>query len=263
MAAKTKRKKREVSPPYPFFGLRKCAELVTKLYKTAGQSEVLKENALRYMELDPNKNETNRAYSAITNFGLIDERRSGAIKKVSVSELARKIILVKGDESPIKLAALQTAASNYDIIRQLRMTWPSGLEDDNSILNILMVEHKFSDRAANSFLPAFRETYEFAKLGGTDVVSRQEDSREKPDEGSETFRLIESVQDKPMYTDQAPAGLKEYPILLLGTTAFVKIPIPLSDRNRQLIMKWFDDNQEALTYSSELAESAQEEAHDE
>ncbi len=256
------KKKRHISPLYPFYSLKDCVDFVKKLHKAIGQTEVLKENAFKYMELDLSKPATNRAYSAMSTFGLIDERTSGKQKMVGVSNLARTILIATVD-SARRVTALQTAASNYEVIRKLRTIWPDGLTDDVTILEVLELDYKFSSRAAKSFLPAFKETYEFAKLGGSDVISRQEDSLEKPDEGSEISGLIEGVQDKPMYTDQARAGLKEYPILLLGTTAFVKIPIPLSDKNRQLIMKWFDDNQEALTYSNEVAESAQEEAHDE
>lgn len=256
------KKKRHISPLYPFYGLKDCVEFVKKLHKAIGQTEVIKENAFKHMELDPSKPATTRAYSAMSTFGLIDERTSGKQKMVGVSNLSRTILIATSD-GPRRVIALQTAASNYEVIRKLRTVWSDGLPDDGTILEVFELDHKFSSRAAKSFLPAFKQTYEFAKLGGSDVVSRQEDSQEKPDEGSETFRLMESVQDKPMYTDQARTGLKEFPILLLGTTAFVNIPIPLSDRNRQLIMKWFDDNQEALTYSSELAESAQEEANGE
>ncbi len=243
----TAKKKRHFSPPYPFISLRACVELTNEFHKTAGQAEVTKENALKYMGLDPTKPASTRAYAAITNFGLLSERRSGNTKKVSVTDLARKILLVKGESSQIKITALQAAALNYGVIRELRMRWTDKLpEDDDSILNTLMFDFSFSPRAAKSFLPAFKETYKYAQLGGFDVLRSEEEmaiETEIPVSGMPHVEVS--------YAGQSKKGLKEYPILLLGSTAFVNVPIPLSEKNRQLIMKWFNDNKEALTYSIE------------
>lgn len=157
------RKKRQISPAYPFYGLKQAASFLEKFYRVAGESEVSKENASRYMGLEPGKPDTHRAFSALTTFGLLDERVSASGRSIRISELGRSI-LTKDGESRQRTGALQGAAYNYGIIRKLRIRWPKGLADDESVINALVLDHKFNKRAAKSFLPALKETYAFAKL---------------------------------------------------------------------------------------------------
>ena len=172
MSAKKKRS-RKISPPYPSVGLKTCMIYMEKLHKYAGQSEVTKENALKYLGLDTAKGLTNRVYDSITNFKLINERQAGKIKHVSVSQLARKILLAKGINNLVKTTALQTAALNFEIIRKLRNRWSDGLPEDDSIYNVLVFDHKYRDRAAKSFIPTLKETYSYAKLGDDDLSVNQ------------------------------------------------------------------------------------------
>jgi len=240
MAAK---KKRHISPPYPFFGLEACVGYVEKFNKSAGQMGISKENALKYMDLNPSENNTHRAYSAMTNFGLISEHRSGNIKQVSITDLARVILVAHGENNPRKITALQAAALNYKIFRDLRNRWIEGLPDDNSIKEALQLDHDFSARAAKQFLPALKETFIFAKLGGRDIVSQPEKPESPlPEQPDYEYKSDENGEEE--------EKLKEFPILLLGDTAFVKVRLPLSEKNHQLIVKWLENNKEALTYSS-------------
>lgn len=237
-----KKRTRHLSPSYPGVGLKTCVNYVEKLHRSAGQAEVSKENALKYLGLESGKPITNRTYSALSTFGLIEERHYGKVKKVTVTQLARQILLAKGEHSLVKISALQTAALNYEIIRKLRMRWSEGLPGDDDIFNVLMFDHTFGDRAAKTFIPSFKETYKYAKLGGdTPSVNQIADVPEN-DAGfvSESDKEIESSPII-MKSEKGLSGYKEY-TLSLGKDKEVRLFLSnkLTSHQLEFMLSWID-----------------------
>ncbi len=176
---KRKSQKRKRSPAYPSYSLKACVQFIERLYKKDGLAEIPKEFALQHMGLDPRKNDAYRATSSITGFGLLEE--VGLIDKRSFkwTELGKTLVILK-EGTDRKIVALQEAALNYDIIKQLRSKWPSGLPAVD-VLKLELVNRGFTERAAYLFASVLRETYEFAKLEHRGILSEYKSSEEPAD----------------------------------------------------------------------------------
>ncbi len=206
MAEKSKQPQTRKRKVYPYIGLKKCAGFIEKLYKKDGIAEVPKKLAWEHMGLDPTKNLTNRASSAMMGFGLLEEKGSTNNKTLQLSALGR-IIVMTSDNSQQKNEALQVAALNYQVIKELRNQWPNSLPADDTV-KLELLNRQFSERGAGHFARALRETYEFAKLG-IPVILEEEQAIENDLEDAQEEKLM---GDKPL--DQIPLDFEKYEITL-------------------------------------------------
>ena len=161
-------KKRQRSPAYPSISLKECVRFIGEFYKKNRLAEVPKEFAMQHMGLDPKKGDSYRVTSAITGFGLMEETILGNKRAFKFTERG-KIIVMLDSETDKKNAALQEAALQYEIIKQLRNLWPDTLPQDDVIKYELLAKNGFTERAAQKFVTVLRETYDFAKLGRHDL----------------------------------------------------------------------------------------------
>jgi hypothetical protein len=197
-------KKRQRSPAYPSYSLKECAQFVGLLYKKDGIAEIPKEFALQHMGLDPKKNDSYRATSSITGFGLLDEVGSTDKRSFKFTDLGKAIVLLK-DDTEQKIAALQEASSKYVIIKQLRFKWPTGLPS-NEVVKLELINKGFNERAAGLFTSVLRETYEYARL-----ENRIGFSGNKPPETSIDH---EEVVEKSNASEEILDNFEEYTLTL-------------------------------------------------
>jgi len=210
MAEESIIKKHKRSPAYPSYGLKKCVQFISLLYKRDGLAEVPKEFAIQHMGLDPKKNY--RAASSITGFGLLEERGPMDKRVLKFTEWGKSIVMLK-NENAQKMLALQQAATNYDIIKQLCEKWPSDLPA-NDVIKLELVNRGFTERAAGDFVPVLRDTYVFAGLG----ERAPEGDNEPPTDG-----LPAKPPTKPkQLPDETSSGFERY-ILTLGTNKEVRL----------------------------------------
>jgi len=232
MTEETNLKKARVRKVYPYYGLKKCIGFIEKLYKKDGIAEVPKELAWEHMGLDPTKNITNRASSAMMGFGLLEERGSTNNRTLQLSDLGKTIVMT-GENSQQKNEALQVAALNYQVIKELRNKWPNSLPADDTVKLELVLNRQFSERGAGHFARAFRETYEIAKLGKP-VILKQEPATDNDSEDAQEEKLM---GDTPL--GQMPLDFEEYKITLeKGKEVRVFTTTKLTENDLDFLFKW-------------------------
>ncbi len=188
---KKETKKRQRSPAYPSFSLKECAQFVSLLYKKDGIAEIPKEFAMQHMGLDPKKNDSFRATSSITGFGLLEEIGTADKRSFRFTELGKTIVMLK-DDTEQKNQALREAALRYSIIKQLYSKWPNGLPS-NEVVKLELVNKGFNKRAAELFTSVLQDTYEYSKLSirNTGSISTSVELGMEVEESLEKTKVIE------------------------------------------------------------------------
>jgi hypothetical protein len=161
--------KRQRSPDYPFYSLPECVKYIEALKKKEGLVKLPKITAFKDMGFDPTGQRVWRASSAITGFGLLEEEGPQNNRMFKFTDLGRTIVLIKDNNEQQKLAALQKAALNYEIIKQIRAVWDQGLPASDDVIKTELIRRGFNERAAGRFVVVLRETYDYARLGGSAV----------------------------------------------------------------------------------------------
>jgi len=170
------------SPNYPFYSLKDCVQFIEQLKSKDGFAAVPRELALQHMGLDPKMNKTFRAASSMTGFGLLEEKGPMDKRVFVFTDIGRTIIVLK-DDTDKKIEALQKAALQYDIIKELRDIWSGDLPSDD-VIKLELLDRGFTERAAGRFRVVFRDTYEYAGLGEHDILSDKDKRETSTDRGA-------------------------------------------------------------------------------
>lgn len=246
---KAKKTTRQRSPAHPYFSLKECVDWAHKLYQQNGARRVSVAVALKHMQLGLSSSTAPRALAALLGYGLLDDTGIKKDKEVWLSRLGRSIMLQGRDSSPERLEALRDAALKYKIIRDLWKKWSDGLPSDGTIKDTLLLEKRFNPRAAGRFVTVFRETYEYAALGEYAILPTAEEPHYEDDDArsADGFQMAGGAP-----SSQASSAMKRTTIPLIGGgEAIFEAPLPLSRRNYEHIMKWFDLMQQALVIEQE------------
>ena len=158
----------QISPKYPYYGLRQCVKYIETLYKKDGLAEVAKNLAIEHMGLNPKNEWSSRATGSITGFNLLEEKGPLDNRVFRLTALGKIIVLTK-EMTDQKKMALREAALGYEIIKKLCEKWPNGLPAEDAI-KVEVVLLGFTERSASRFVLAFRETYDFAGLGNSIAI---------------------------------------------------------------------------------------------
>ena len=165
--------KRQRSPDYPFYSLLDCVKYLENLVKKDGLVKLPKKTALAHMGFDLTGQTVWRASSAITGFGLLEEEGPVDNRIFKFTDIGREIVLIKDKDEPQKIKALRRAALNYEIIKQIHDVWDQGLPSNDDVIKAELIRLGFTERAAARFVIVLRETYDYARLGGSGILGEE------------------------------------------------------------------------------------------
>ncbi|HES57935.1 MAG TPA: hypothetical protein ENO21_00730, partial [Firmicutes bacterium] len=152
------------SPNFPAFDLGEALELAQQLYEKEGRAATREGVVVSHWGYGSLSGRARRKLAALKHFGLLEGEGSGRGKLMRLSVLAQKILLDPDKQSAAYLQALREAALKPVLIRSLYDEYRNGLPSDETIKYNLLLEKKFTERAASQFVPVFRKTLKIARL---------------------------------------------------------------------------------------------------
>lgn len=159
------------SPAYPGFGLRAAVEKAHRFYDAQKRNSVHVDVAVETLGYKAKSGSGVRAIAALISFGLMEESGSGLMRKVKLTPLAIKIILMP--ESDIeRMEAIREAAQKPKIYEEMLQHWPDGLPSDGAISKHLTFEKSFNPEIVHLLIRDFRDTYAYANLAGPGIISK-------------------------------------------------------------------------------------------
>lgn len=226
-------KSKHRSPSYPSIDLGVAVERVRELARAVPAGSTTMTAALKIWGYKSKTGFAGRTLAAILKYGLIEElEASGDHRKVKISDLGRKILYLKPDNSPERIGAIKEAALKPKIHTELYEQWEAQLPSDEVLSNYLTLERDFNPNAVHKLVSVWKETYEFANLGKAGTIPD-----EKVDKPTDLF--AQATIQMPDVTPP-PAGRKtefldlQIP-LISGERAILRTPIPLSEEDYELL----------------------------
>jgi hypothetical protein len=235
------------SPEHPIFDLSEAIDRARVFYEAEHFNWAPKATAMKHWGYGPKSSSGLRALAALLHYGLLDEEGSGSARRFRLSQLA-KTILLRETGSQERRKAIRVAALKPAIYMKLWEEWGNGgrLPSDESMRYQLETTWEFNPRAIDSFIADFRSTMELAGLLGRDTL--EDEPEDDPDDSSDEHGHDSRRREGRMpdierkRTDARPFDL---PIPLEGGTATLRIPVPMSKKDYDLLT-------EALTMSLKL-----------
>jgi hypothetical protein len=152
------------SPPYPAISLKEAVSLCKAFYKSFNTVPVPSQRIGEvYSSLgfrSPNGTAM-RAVASLTAYGLIERRRSSAVKGVAVSDLGQKIILTQ-ESDPSLPSLLQTAAMVPRVFESVVAEFSAELPKDDARLESFLAARGYLGPASKIVLRNLRETIDYA-----------------------------------------------------------------------------------------------------
>lgn len=179
MEDQAKQKKTKVrSPNYPGYSLERCIELVGKLYENFKRTSSAFEVATKSIGFSPKSSSGLQVMASLSYYGLIDMEGTGTDRRVSVSDLAFKIIIDKRPESKERASAIKEAALNPALFKKVKEFYGNQLPNDSSLEYDLPTKFKFNPGTVKEFIRVFKDTMDFAKVYESDIITGENISEE-------------------------------------------------------------------------------------
>jgi hypothetical protein len=215
-------KKKERSPSYPGINLETAIARAKDLLDKEGQVPASVSVVASDWGMTEKSSSTLVAISALKAFGLISDTGMGANRRLQVTDLARRIILDKRQDSQERSAAIKTAALNPKMHRTLWSKWGNNLPSEANMHHSLIFDHKFNANIIGDFIRLYKDTIRFAKLSESDKVTSEDGNNEEGGSG----QYVPQVGDYVQWESQGTMRFKE-PVKVLSistdqTHAFVE-----------------------------------------
>jgi hypothetical protein len=221
------------SPAYPYISLSKAVERADKVREAnAARATMTPETFYKIWELGPQSSGARQTLAALNHFGLVEYLGRGEERKVKLTDLALKIVLDKRPDSPKRQAALQRAALEPPIHRELFKKYGGLLPDKVVLESYLTVERGYNEQAASALVDEFKNTLAYAGLDKPGIMP--------PDDSAPTETPAVKVGDLVQWTS---SGVDQFqtPKRILGIQthegkewAFVegeKTGVPMAELN--------------------------------
>ena len=251
------------SPAYPAFGLAFAIDKLQMFYKAQVKNAVGVEAAAESMGYQTARSgAAQRAIAALISYGLIAEEGSGASRKVKITEMGRKILLLPENDSE-REDLIQEAATNPKIYKDMLAQWPENLPSEKELNKYLTFTKSYHEDIVPSLIKVFRETYEFAKLDKLEYhQTDDEDSTEVNEERgvqqnnttSSSRNVVEAVATFERNNESAQRIL--HIPLIGGRLATLQTPATIDEEDYEFIRKYLEIFKDAIiTKKSALQKS--------
>lgn len=246
------------SPEHPAIPLEEAIRRAETLYSQEHFNQVPATTVLDHWGYRPKSGLGQRILAALRHYGLLEEKGSGDQRVVWLSEDG-KVLTLKERSDPDWINACQEAALAPSIHAALWEKWKEGGQlPSDSTMRWELAKRGFNHKAIDSFTATFRATLEFAGL-------LDDGDRETPIAGSDESDSCDPESDAPA-ADQGSNGTtasrpmaltdsettKDWDLnipLMSGSQAVLRVPIPLSEADFELVKAVVNANLDALKQS--------------
>lgn len=152
-------------PAYPYCNLERAIEKASIIAeKGAARQKMPPETFYKLWGMGAKSSSSRQTMAALNYYDLVEYVGRGSDRKVQLTELALRIVLDKQPNSSARRDAIQRAALEPPIFRELHDRYAPSLPDDVVIETFLKLERAFSDDAALATIRHFRDTMSYAGL---------------------------------------------------------------------------------------------------
>lgn len=173
------------SPAYPAFDVASAIERVRQLYNVQRTNSVYVEAALEVLGYKSVNGTSQRVIAALLSYGLLSEEGSGEARRIRITELARKILLLP-ETDPERQDAIRDAATTPKIYKEMAARWEDTLPPDTEIRKYLTFDKGFHESATVPLIRDFKASYEFAQLGNRGIMSEVKPDKPETKESHDT-----------------------------------------------------------------------------
>lgn len=154
------------SPSYPAFDLEVAVERARQLWNVANRHAINVGAAIECWGYSPKSSTGKLLIAALKKFGLADDEGSLDSRRVSLTELGRRLVVLGRDDEEWALAARE-AVFLPAIHRELWEKYDSTLPSAQVVTPYLVLERGFSTQAAGDLVAEFRSSLDFAGISQT------------------------------------------------------------------------------------------------
>lgn len=172
--------KKTRSPNYPTVALEKSLSQAQTLLDKYARYPIAMEVAIGVLGYTLKSSAGKQAMATLSAYGLVQIEGSGSEKKVSVSDLAFKILADKRGFSPEREAAIREAALNPSIYQKIIGKFAKSLPADDALEWELLSTFKFTKASIHDFITVFRGTLDFAKVYESGIIGDEKSLSEAP-----------------------------------------------------------------------------------
>lgn len=158
--------KKHRSPNYPYLGLKDALAKTELLRQTGGVHAVGLNSAMSAWGLK-GEGTTSSVIAALKAFGLVSVSGEGKHRQMTVSEVARKILIDHSEKSEL----LKKAALSPTLYKELwKKFGPDLPPTDKPISEYLIFERQFNEKVVDAVIADFKATITFANLTESDKL---------------------------------------------------------------------------------------------
>lgn len=216
-------KKRQRSPAHPGIDLETAIDRARALYSHERRNAAHVDTILNHWGYKPKSGAGLVVLAALKYYGLLVDEGSGDTRSASLSDRAFQILLDEDQHSSERLRAIRDAALAPKIHRELWERYQGTLPSDHNLRRHLLIERRFTESAADDFIPQFKNTVAFAKLQDADTVST--DAEDPEPEHRDMTTSITGVGETPRETGERVVQIP----LTATASATLRLPSKLSD----------------------------------
>lgn len=251
------------SPSYPMFDLETALEYARMLYDEENFNWASRDVVVSHWDYTAKSSRGQRTLAALLKYGLIDETGSGQDRRVRLSELGKDILLDPRDDSPERQKAIERAALNPEIYRQLWREWGPNLPSGTEMEYQLVRKGNFNPNTVRDFISDFRRTIEFANLRESGIMDGERGGGSGSDDGED------ADDGDGLPPIDPPSGERKMPEienkkarpwdltipLVSGGQAVLRAPIPMTEEDYELLTSMLQTTlknmKKAITKSTE------------
>lgn len=231
------RKRRGRSPSYPAISLDAAVQRAKELWDEEKQYPAPAETAVKHWGYRSLNGPAGLALAALKKFGLVEYEGSGSDRLVQLTDLAVEIIA--NPDQQAKAAAIQTAALQPAIHKELWDKYGSSLPSNDNLKWELTRQRNFTNTGATEFIREYRRTIAVAQLAGTDSVATQTPESETQDDSHDEEERVTSPparrQPRPHRMSESNANVLTIP-LPGRTPVIIEGDFPISDQQWDQLM---------------------------
>lgn len=256
-SAPTDKAPRERSPSFPFIPLETALNRLAEFESTFARQEPPADRAYLAWKMKGDTSQAQQTLGALRAFGLVEYKGSGTKRPVAISVEARNYLRAQQDS--VKREALKRLALKPKWIAHFWDIWGADRVPDPIRLDTLVLESRFNEGTAPTFLKVYDATIAFAGLSNADKghpidKGEQEDTRLPAVQVGDLVQAevngllafpnpvrVRAVQQHDgrswVYVDGSESGIPADQVQIVqggGTPGFTPPPFPLPGRQSSL-----------------------------
>lgn len=160
--------KKDRSPSFPFISLREAIKRLQAFEATFGRHPAPGAKVGLAWGMKDKSSQAYQILAALKAFGLVNYEGSGPQLKAMLTDDARTYL--RAQQEALKLEVVKRLALHPKQFQKFWGIWGADRPPDPVCLDQLILQHAFTDSAANTFLRVYDDTIAFAGLSNSDSV---------------------------------------------------------------------------------------------